>query len=258
MLAEERHSKIKSILSARGFATVEDLAGTLKVSDMTIRRDLEKCQENGVLQRLRGGAVIVGHNQLEASFENKSSENRGVKRAIARAAANLVEEDMAVFIDAGTTCYEIAQIICAIPRVTIVSNDVHTVNSLLHSGAPLICLGGTVQKQTGSIFDHFAEQLLEQMNFDIAFVGAHTISSPMDQGGRFTVMTPTPEKPFFKRRILLHANKSILVVDQSKFHKKALYEINDFTSYDGIITDFNFSPDDSRALRNVGVSIVHI
>jgi DeoR/GlpR family transcriptional regulator of sugar metabolism len=252
MLAEERHSRIVSILKARGFATVEELAQTFSVSDMTIRRDLEKCQTRGMLQRCHGGAVLIGRNQQEISFDEKSSEHREIKKNIARAAAKFVEEGTAVFVDAGTTGFEIAQCICNIRNITIISNDVHTIFSLLNSNAQLICIGGAIQKKTGSAFDYFSQQTLDQIHFDIAFLGAHSIDT------NFFVMTPTSQKMSFKRKILEHSSLNYLAADHSKFNKKALYSINNLNAYSGIITDYAFSEDELKIIKEKEITIISI
>ena len=250
MLAEARCSEILHILRRKGFASVEQLARTLNVSDMTIRRDLEKCQSSGFLKRCHGGAVLAGFNQQEISFEDKTSENIEAKRAIAHLAANLVDEGMAVFIDAGTTAFEIAKNICGLPGVTIVSNDVHTIHSLLQSKAKLLCIGGAVQKTTGSAFDEFAMQMLEQLHFDAAFFGAHSIDP------QHFVATPTQGKMFFKRKVMAHSYQSFLAVDASKFNKNALYSVNHLRDYDGVITDYDFEKADLDALKADGVTVL--
>ncbi|MDR2478170.1 MAG: DeoR/GlpR family DNA-binding transcription regulator, partial [Treponema sp.] len=217
-----------------------------------IRRDLEKCQTNGLLKRCHGGAVLAGLNRQEISFEDKTSENTGVKRSIARFAASLVDEGMAVFIDAGTTAFEIAKNICGLPNITIISNDVHTIHLLLHSKAQLICIGGSMQKTTGSAFDEFSMQMLEQMHFDIAFFGANSIDS------KYHVATPTQGKMFFKRKVMSRAYQNFLVVDNSKFNKNALYSINHLREYDGVITDYNFENAELDMLRDDGITVIHI
>jgi DeoR/GlpR family transcriptional regulator of sugar metabolism len=251
VLAEERYYKITTILREQGFATVDDLARSINVSGMTIRRDLEQCRKNGTIRRCRGGAALADINQ-ELSFDTKSEENREVKRIIAGRVAKLVEAGMAVFIDAGTTGFEIAQSIRDIPRLTIVSNDVHTIGSLLGSKAELICIGGIIQKSTGSTFDHFAEQLLNQLHFDIAFLGAQVINSD------FFVMTPTAEKVFFKQKILDRSSETYLAVDHSKFGKSALYTINNLVAYTGVITDYVFSEEESSAIIERGIRVVPV
>lgn len=252
LLAEERYSRIVTILKERGFAKVDDLAQMLKVSNMTIRRDLEKCQVNGLLHRCHGGAVLAGGTRQEICYEDKQGEHTELKRELAKRAAGFVEEGMAVFIDSGTTAFEIARQIQNIPRITIAADDIHTLYSLLNSNAELISIGGVIQKKTGSAMGHFSEQMLEQMHFDIAFFGAYSIDT------NFFVMTPTPEKMLFKRHVMEHSNFHYLVADHSKFAKKALYSINSLSDYSGVITDYEFNPSEYSLAAEQKINILPV
>jgi DeoR/GlpR family transcriptional regulator of sugar metabolism len=249
VLAEERYTRIMTILKDRGFVKVDDLAQILNVSDMTIRRDLDRCQERGILQRCHGGAVM---NRPEISFEDKSGENREIKKSIARTASAFVEEGMTVFLDAGTTVFEIAQLIRHIPRLTIVTDDVHIMYSLLNSRAELISIGGVVHKKTGCALGRFSEQMVEQMHFDISFIGTNVVDSS------FCTMTPTLEKMFFKRMILRHSGLSYLVADHSKFNKKALYMIDGLEEFSGVITDYVFNTEEQKRVAEKKICIVAV
>ncbi|MDR0684654.1 MAG: DeoR/GlpR family DNA-binding transcription regulator [Spirochaetaceae bacterium] len=240
MLAEERLTRIVMILKERGFARVEYLAQVLQVSDMTVRRDLGKGQQRGVVLRCHGGAMLAGTNRQEVSYEDKCRKHQAVKKSIAETAAALVKERMTVFLDAGTTTFEIAERIKRIPHLTIVTNDVYIVHALLASEPELIFIGGSVQKKTGSVVGGFAEQMVKGMHFDVTFFGAHSIDE------HFDVMTPTLEKLFLKKRLAENSSASYVVADHSKFNKTALYRIDGLGSYTGLITNYRFSAEEQQ------------
>lgn len=252
MLAEERYTRVIAILRERGFAKVEELAKHLDVSDMTIRRDLEKCQEAGLLQRCHGGAILVGVNQKEVSFEDKSSKNSEVKKQIAQSCTGFVVEGMSVFLDAGTTTFEIAQKLRAIPRLTVVTNDIRISYALLGSGLKLLLLGGCVQKSTGSVIGQLAEQMIQQLSFDVAFLGANAINE------QFEVMTPTIDKVFYKRSVLKNSASSYLAVDHSKFYRRALHRINCLSEYSGVVTDRCFNAEEQELIGRKEINIVSL
>jgi DeoR/GlpR family transcriptional regulator of sugar metabolism len=252
MLAEERLEKIVTILKEQGFAQVEYLAQVLQVSDMTVRRDLGKCQQRGILRRCHGGAMLVGVNRQETSYANKSREHQNVKKNIAETAAALVKERMTVFLDAGTTTFEIARRIRQMGRITIVTNDVYIVHSLLAFQPELIYIGGSIQKKTGSAAGGFAEQMVGQMHFDVAFLGAHSIN------GYFEVMTPTLEKRFLKNRLMEKSGETYIVADHSKFNKNALYRIDSLADYTGVITDYRFSSDERKLIDQKRIRIIPV
>ena len=131
MLAAERMAKIVDIIRSTGAVKVDQLAKTLGVSEMTIRRDLEKCDQNGSLQRCHGGAVLKAYIRPEMDYEEKRLTHQAAKRRIAAACLPLVDEGATVYLDAGTTTFEIAQQIRTIPGLTILTNDLLIAVSLL-------------------------------------------------------------------------------------------------------------------------------
>ena len=152
MLAAERQSKIIEMTERKGSVQVEELASELKVSAMTIRRDLVKLQEEGKLERCHGGAVA----KQEENYAQKQTSNKTEKEKIAGMCASFVAEGDIIFLDAGTTTYEIAKRIKGIKNTLIVTNDLE-IARLLEDGEPeLFICGGRVQKSTGSMFDRYA------------------------------------------------------------------------------------------------------
>ena len=152
MLAAERQSKIIEMTERKGSVQVEELASELKVSAMTIRRDLVKLQEEGKLERCHGGAVA----KQEENYAQKQTSNKNEKEKIAGMCASFVAEGDIIFLDAGTTTYEIAKRIKGIKNTLIVTNDLE-IARLLEDGEPeLFICGGRVQKSTGSMFGRYA------------------------------------------------------------------------------------------------------
>lgn len=249
MLSEERFSRILAMLRERGFVRVEELASALNVSDMTIRRDLEKFQETGMLVRCHGGAMLAGVNQREISFDDKCGANAEEKKRIASVCATLVDKGMSVFLDAGTTTYGIAQAIRAVPALTIVTNDIRIAYSLLNSTAELLLVGGTIQKTTGSAIGGLADRLVEEMRFDVSFLGAAAIDD------RFDVMTPTQEKKSIKLRALANSAAGYIVADSSKFRRRALHRINNLADYAGAVTECPFTETERQTIAEQDIRI---
>ena len=155
MLAAERQSKIIEMTERKGSVQVEELASELKVSAMTIRRDLVKLQEEGKLERCHGGAVA----KQEENYAQKQTSNKTEKEKIAGMCASFVAEGDIIFLDAGTTTYEIAKRIKGIKNTLIVTNDLE-IARLLEDGEPeLFICGGRVQKSTGSMFGRYAADM---------------------------------------------------------------------------------------------------
>ena len=113
MLAAERQAKIAELIRVQGSVQVDDLAHDLKVSTMTIRRDLEKLQEDNILERCHGGAVA----KQEVTYADKSTSHMQDKVRLAARCAPLVSAGDNIYLDAGTTTYEIAKAIQNVPDI---------------------------------------------------------------------------------------------------------------------------------------------
>lgn len=248
MLPAERHLKIIEIISKSGAVQVEELARVLDVSLMTIRRDLEKLKQEGRIDRCHGGAII----KREVPYTEKQALEKEEKHRIAEHCMSLVKKGNVIFLDAGTTTYEVAKLIKDVPNITVVTNDIEIARLLLSSTVNLIICGGTVQKSTGSMVGALSNQMMENIRLDVAFMGAQTIDE------HFNVMTPTVDKAILKQTICRNSKEKYLVVDRSKFARQALIKINDLSSYTAVITNKKFTPEEEKKLRDMRVTIIQV
>ncbi|MDF2586867.1 MAG: transcriptional regulator, DeoR family [Anaerocolumna sp.] len=248
MFIAERKKKIIEMIQENGNVQVEKLAEDLGVSTMTIRRDLKKLKDEGIIERCYGGAVI----KQEVTYADKQINNKKSKEQIASKCAEHVKADNVVFLDAGTTTYEIARMISSIPGLLVVTNDLEIAQLLKNSDVELIVCGGTVQKTTGSMYGYYATQMMENFQFDIGFFGAASIDRNMQ------VLTPTIEKVFFKRLIMKNCKQLYLAVDNSKFNKKAMSKVSNLSDYTAVVTDYKFSENELDRLVKDGVKIISV
>lgn len=248
MLAAERREKITEFLYRYGSVQVEELAQELGVSTMTIRRDLLKLQEDGKIERCHGGAVA----KQEVTYMDKQTSHCEEKAAIAEKCAEYVVSGNTVFLDAGTTTYEIARKIMDIPDILVVTNDLEIAQLLKNSPVELFVCGGHVQKATGSMFGHYATEMLKDFKFDVGFFGAASIND------EFEVMTPTVDKMWLKRETPKQCRNAYLAVDGSKFDRQAMAKINCLGDYTGVITEKKFSKDEQVYLKGMGAEIIEV
>ncbi|MDD2978684.1 MAG: DeoR/GlpR family DNA-binding transcription regulator [Hespellia sp.] len=245
MLAAERHEKILEIVQNKGSVLVEELAQNLGVSTMTIRRDLEKLQASGRISRCHGGAV-ANH---EEDYAKKQVSHNEDKRKLAAIAAALVGRSASVYLDAGTTTYEIAKFLKQREDLMIVTNDLE-IARVINEGKPeLMVCGGFVQKSTGSMWGSYSAQMMKNIVVDVGFFGAATIND------RFQVLTPTANKAFLKRMVAENCQQSYLVVDDSKFSRQAMNVINDLSDYSAVITNRRFTEKERQLLEKMKVEI---
>lgn len=250
MLPAERQIKIINIVNEQGAVSVEDLAETLAVSPMTIRRDLEKLGRSGLLSRTHGGAVPVGFISNEENYDQKTVYNKKAKADIAKVGAGLINEGDSIFLDAGTTTYEIGLLLKDYTSLTVVTNDLKIALSLLDTQVKLILCGGTVQNVTGSTLGHLAEEVLNNIKVNKSFIGTSCINEGFD------LMTPTLEKAFIKRAGINIASKSYLLADDNKFYHQALFKVVNLSKFTGIITNKQFSEHEMQSLATLDIEII--
>lgn len=248
MLAAERQAKIVDIIRQQGSVQVDDLAQELQVSTMTIRRDLEKLQEDNLLERCHGGAVA----KKEVTYADKSTSHKNEKIKLAKACGSMVSEGDNIYLDAGTTTYEIAKVIQNVPDIMVVTNDLEIAGLLKNSPVELFLCGGMVQKSTGSMLGYYATQMIQNFRFDVGFFGAASINAELE------VLTPTVDKAFLKRTALERCRRSYLVVDNSKFEKQAMAKVSQLSDYTAVITDRILKEEEKIIAGKSGARIIHV
>jgi len=246
MFAEERLLKIIELISETGSVQVEELARVLDVSLMTIRRDLEKLKQEGRIDRCHGGAII----KREVPYIEKRTLETSEKQKIAEKCVEFIKKGNAIYLDAGTTTYEIAKLIKDISALTVITNDIEIAKLLLTTNINVIICGGTIQKSTGSMVGALANQMMEDMRIDIAFLGAMSIDD------QYNVLTPTLDKAVMKRTICKNAKQKYLVVDSSKFGKQALIKINHLSDYTAVITNKKFNLEEDKKIKGMRITVV--
>lgn len=241
MLAAQRQAKIIEELRARGTVRVTDLAQTLDVSDMTIRRDLDVLAGRGMLAKVHGGATSVAPSSEEPGFAAKSGRQQDEKRAIARAAAQLVTPGASVGISAGTTTWMFANEIRGIADLTVVTNSIRVADTL-HDGASgqNVILTGGVRTPSDALVGPIAVSALSQTHLDVAFLGVHGMST----SAGFT--TPNMLESETNRALVAAARRLIVLADHTKWEVSGLSTIVQLEKADLVITDHRL-PNEARA-----------
>jgi DeoR/GlpR family transcriptional regulator of sugar metabolism len=246
VIADERRNLIVKHIREKTFVSVEALAKELDVSQMTIRRDLVTLSNSGLVERRYGGAVL----KEEKTYSEKNVSNASAKEEIAERAVALINTGDTLFLDAGTTTFQIAKKLLSRKDLTIITNDVEIAYLLKNAKPKLILCGGLMQKETGSLVGDFTSQMLEQINFNIAFVG----TSCIDQD--YYCSTPSLEKVAIKRAAIRRNCETYLVADSSKFDKSALVRLNPLEDFTAVITDRIFSDDEKNLFSMRGINLI--
>ena len=166
MLTQERQSLIEDYVNQHELCRVSELCDLTATSESTIRRDLIQMEKNGILKRVHGGAQSVKHFSRDVSQNVRFSLNHDAKITIARyAVQNFVRPGDNVFIDAGTTTYEMVPFLAEVANVKIITNGVETALCSLNHGINTILIGGEVKDDTHAVIGQTALSQIKAMNF---------------------------------------------------------------------------------------------
>lgn len=251
MLNEERRRSILEMVHRDGRVLVNDLAKQFRTSQITIRKDLEVLDSQGVIQRTHGGALQVQSGALlDPSLREKEKLHRKEKLRIAAAAAKLVEEGHSVLLDSGTTTTAIARALKDSKKITVITNAINIAAELAGTDVEVILTGGTLRPNSFSLVGPLAEQSLRQLSADILFLGVDGFDT------RAGLFTPNLLEAEVNRVMVQVARKTIAVCDSSKFSRRSLCNIMPPSAVHQVITDKQISKSDLQGLREAGVAIM--
>lgn len=251
LFAEERQRTILEQLRQKGKVTVEELTALFRVSPPTIRTDLSRLEEQGMLRRTHGGAIAVGNTLYEPPYAERAILNQNAKQVIACAAVQMVHEGETILLDAGTTCYEIALRLKEFRRLTVVTNSLATAQTLAENDAiETILIGGMVQPKRRATLGPLAARFLEPIQCDRAFVAF----SGIHPRAGFTVIDFDAAQ--IKRLMLEKAKQVVAVADSSKIGQVAFACAAPVQAVPLLITDAGILPEDRAALEELGLRIL--
>lgn len=231
MLTPERQQLILEKVKNDHTAKIKQLIEVTGASESTIRRDLDQLEQLGLLRRVHGGASIRNSASDEPTMGEKITKHHSEKQQIAFLAASLVQDGDCIFIDAGSTTYEMIPFLNQ-KDIIVVTNGLTHLQALNKHHIKTYVLGGLMKHQTGAVVGAGALQNLQQYRFDLCFIGANGIS--LTDG--FT--TPDPEEAAIKQTTLNLSRKRYVLVDHSKFDEVAFLKFADLSEAE-IITDYN-------------------
>jgi DeoR family fructose operon transcriptional repressor len=210
-------------------ATLAEIAERFRVSEMTIRRDIQKLAASGQVIRVPGGARIERSFGGEKSFFERLQRMADAKRAIGNAAAALVQPGESVTLDSGTTTLYIARHLRQHRGISVITFSLAVLEELLGCDSVRVELtGGTYRRSSHDLVGRAVNESLSAIHTDKVFFGAAALSF------RKGVMVFDPEAP---RNLLQTAKERILVLDSSKIDQEALYGYCGLDQCDLIITD---------------------
>lgn len=249
MSPERRREQIMSYLSAHDRASVGELSHVLGVSEVTIRKDLDLLESQGLLLRTHGGAMASGRGRLELHFATREQQHLEQKRRIAQRAAALIHSGQRIFLDASTTALQVARLIKDREELTVVTNGLYTALELTFSpGVTTVVVGGTMRHRSSSLVGSLNADLLQRLRIDLGFFGARGVTA---EG----LMEGDLDEAQLKQRLVQASRLTVGIVDSSKFGLSAFSIFALPHEIDRIITDTAAPPAIVDALRAQEIAI---
>jgi DeoR family fructose operon transcriptional repressor len=249
MFAEERKHHILQVLDQGDAVRVSDLSRVLRVSEASVRRDLSDLAEAGLLKRTHGGAIGPHAGAYEPSSSEKDDRYRAEKAAIARMAADMVQDGEVILLDAGSTTLAIARLLKSRRNLTVVTNSLSVASELASSRVEVLVAGGSVRPPMRALVGPVAEAALADLHADRLFLGANGVDL------RKGVTTPNLVEAQTKRAMVESAREVVVVADHSKAGRVTFSRVCSLDRVSALITDDAAPPTFIQALENQGVKV---
>ncbi|MDF7673028.1 DeoR/GlpR family DNA-binding transcription regulator [Lactobacillus sp. ESL0701] len=238
MLKSERLKTILQVINTQKFVTVDELAQALKVSDMTIRRDLNELDKLGKISRIHGGAQLISDQiRNEKSYQQKREIHSKEKLEIAKRACNLIHENDSIYVGPGTTL-ELMVANLKTKHLRIVTNSLPVFEAARNNlnDYELIMVGGSYRRISGAFLGTLANNELKTMSFSVGFVGANGIKNT-------SITTANLEEGQTESIGLDRSQSKFVVVDYSKLNHSDFHQFYDLRNVDGLITNHEVGSD---------------
>lgn len=247
-----RIEAIVEYLKHHNLVTVDDLVKVVVASPATIRRDLVKLYDQGVISRTHGGVSLNRFVASQPTTNEKILRSTREKQRIAELAASFVKAGDSVVLDAGTTSMVLAKHLIDLP-LRVITVDLHVALFLSEfKQIEVIVTGGTVDISSQSTIGEHSRKLLQSINPDVAFLTCNSWS--LEKG----VTTPTEEKASLKYDIIQNADQKILIADSSKYGAYSLFKVCDLKEMTRIITDDNLEQEAQSHIRSQHIDLITV
>ncbi|MBU0477194.1 DeoR/GlpR family DNA-binding transcription regulator [bacterium] len=258
MIPEERRNKILELVNNRENVTVEEIGKKFNISVITVRRDLDRLTQLGLLKKVHGGAMSIETIVDSPLHLSQKTVNIDAKRAIAKEAIKRINDGDFIIIESGTTCLELVRqlsgkrglkVITASPNI---ATELGNISLNYNLGLEIISCGGILQPRTNFLVGPYAKSIFDSVRVDKAFLTVTAIDLKYGiSGGNLLEAEIT-------KAVLSCARVKIGLIDSSKFEKTSFVRIAPVTVFDEIITDRNLPKDVIKKYRKSKVKITEV
>jgi len=251
MIAHQRREKILELLKEDGSAKVVDLAKIFKVTEVTIRQDLEKLEKEGLAFKEHGGAYLKNISDQVKSFSLAHRDNVDKKELIAAKCLEYIESGDTIILDSGSTTTEIAKKIKGLKNLTVITNALNIALMLgAEPGIEVIMTGGEFKPPTLSLTGQKAADFFKGINVQKLFLATAGIS--LKSGLTY----PSLSDLVVKKAMIDAAETTYLVADFTKIGKSAFASLGALSLIDYIITDAGIEDKHKEVFRQNEIELI--
>jgi DeoR family transcriptional regulator of aga operon len=252
--AAVRREQMLAAIQERHFLHVNELSERFRISEVTVRTDLDALASRGEIHRIRGGAIPRALHDRERPFEESETSYAPEKVAIGRAAAELIRDGESLLVDVGTTTAAAARALAArtdLENVVVFTNGLKTALELepAHPRITVVLTGGTLRPLQHSLVEPLAGLILDQIAVKTLLLGCNGVDA---DGGVTNINLPEAE---VKKRMIAAARRRVVLADSSKIGTVALARLCPVEDVDLVITGAGADPAAVDALRERGCDV---
>ncbi len=247
----ERHEFILKCLKEKGKISIDSICEVMKVSSVTIRKDLKVLEEKNLLFRIKGGASNSNPYAIDRPIIVKELIKNDEKQRIAKEALQLIKNNDSIMIGSGTTVFALAKKLESSQNLTVITPALK-VSLELSSKANIevLQLGGMIRPNSSSVAGNYAMQILKEISCGILFLGVDGIDP------EFGISISNLQEAALNQAMLNTAQKVVILADSTKFGKRGLGKLCDLIDVDYIITDNKISEDMVKEIEDLGIKMI--
>jgi DeoR family transcriptional regulator of aga operon len=246
---EERLRGIIKILEKEKRVLINDLCKSFNTTAVTIRKDLDQLENDGILKRTHGGAILKGSLFQGLDLNEKEKLNSDEKERIANEAITMIADGDVIMLDSGSTTTQLAKKMKTFKGITVITNAVNIALEFSNTETEVILTGGALQKNSSTLIGALADETLRKLSADKLFHGVDGIDYEIG------LTTPNITEANTSRTMMQRAGENILLVDSSKFGRRSLGVICQIKEIDKIITTKKMSKSELKELNEIGVEV---
>lgn len=253
MLAQERQNAIlETLIQQGGIIKMKDIVARFNVSNETARRDLEALQDQNLVTRVYGGAILVDRREPVNLSVPRTSDTPGQDKrsAIGKAAAQLVHEGETIMLASGTTILEIARNLKHLHDLTVLTNSLAVINELIDTNFDIYVLGGKLDSNELNMSGNMGLRAIQGVFVDKAFIGAGGITF------QYGISDYGSSDAAIRSEMLNRANQTILVAQSDKFGRNAFSLDTPLSKIKVIVSDGDLSQEYVAGIKEMGIELI--